>query len=255
MHSVFDLSYRLGELQRWLTKAGSPVPPIDVDDGIYTVDPGTTSEWASQNRNRIEQFGSRGSATEAGLDQALDHYRSEGTPYAFIFAAPGVQETEIERWSTDRGFKTRVHLDVMVHRLEVIPEARCEFCIAEIHDPETLRKVAPDSHWNATTERLLNSPGIHVFGAFKNDEPVGMGNLYLHEGAAYLGGGFVKEAFRRQGGQSALLSARLIAAKAAGADVAFSETYGFLKSSLTNMERVGFQHAFDRKILTKAFAV
>lgn len=255
MKPDFPLAYRLGELQRWLTKAGSPVVPINVDDGIYTVDPGTTSEWASQNRNRIEQLGSRGEATEAGLDRALDHYRREGAPYAFIFAAPGPQEAEVARWSLDRGFKTRVHLDVMVHRLEVIPSRQCEFRIAEIHDRETLRKVAPESHWNAATERLLNSPGIHVFGAFQDDEPVGMGNLYLHEGAAYLGGGFVKEAFRRRGGQSALLTARLHTAKAAGADIAFSETYGFIKSSLGNLQNAGFEHGFDRKIWTKAFAV
>ena len=255
MREVFQLAYRLGELQRWLTKAGSPVAPRDFDDGIYTVDPSSSSEWPSQSRNRIEQFGSRSEATEAGLDHALENYREDGIPYAFLFATPGDQEAEIARWSHARGMVARVHLDVLVHRLGKIPETECEFRIAEIHDVTTLRKVSPVSHWTATTERLLNSPGVHVFGAFHQDEAVGIGNLYLHEGAAYFGGGFVKEAFRRRGGQSALLSARLRLARAAGADVAFSETYGFLKSSLTNLERAGFQHAFDRKIWTKAFAV
>jgi GNAT superfamily N-acetyltransferase len=61
----------------------------------------------------------------------------------------------------------------------------------------------------AWLREIVGRPGWSCYVCFADDEPAGAGALFVDEDAAWLGIGATKPAFRRRGGQSALIARRL----------------------------------------------
>jgi GNAT superfamily N-acetyltransferase len=102
----------------------------------------------------------------------------------------------------------------------------------------------------------LLAPNFHsqdatCFFAWVNGQPAGGGAMFVHEGAAVLGGASTRPAFRKSGVQRALLQARLAAARRAGCDLAVSMTEPG-SDSQRNMERAGFQLAYTKASMLKS---
>jgi GNAT superfamily N-acetyltransferase len=89
------------------------------------------------------------------------------------------------------------------------------------------------------------------FFAWVDGQPAGGGTMFIHEGAAELGGASTRSAFRKRGVQTALLRARLAAARKAGCDLAASMTEPG-SDSQRNMERAGFRLAYTKASMVKA---
>ncbi len=83
------------------------------------------------------------------------------------------------------------------------------------------------------------------FFAWIDDQPAGGGGMYVHEGVAEFGGASTRPKFRRRGVQTALLHARLTAARAQGCDLAMALTSPG-SASQRNIERVGFRLAYTK---------
>jgi GNAT superfamily N-acetyltransferase len=66
--------------------------------------------------------------------------------------------------------------------------------------------------------------GLHCFVAYADDEPAAVGVVYVDGDVAWLGAGATRPAFRRRGGQSALLAARVARALELGARTLVTET-------------------------------
>jgi len=91
---------------------------------------------------------------------------------------------------------------------------------------------------------------LHCFVAYADDEPAAVGVVYVEDGLAWLGAGATRPAFRRRGGQSALLAARVAKAVELGAHTLVTETGARLdgvgNTSYDNILRAGFREQYLR---------
>jgi GNAT superfamily N-acetyltransferase len=86
------------------------------------------------------------------------------------------------------------------------------------------------------------------FLAWIDGQPVGGGGMYIHEGVVEFGGASTRPAFRRRGVQTALLHARMDAARKAGCDLALVVTTPG-EESQRNVERAGFRLAYTKVVV------
>jgi GNAT superfamily N-acetyltransferase len=99
-------------------------------------------------------------------------------------------------------------------------------------------------------ERDFAAAGVARYAALAGGVIVGGASFRLAEGVAQLTGAATAPAHRRRGVQTALLSARLADAAAAGCDVAVVTTQPGSKSQ-QNVQRRGFDLLYARAVLVK----
>ncbi|MEO5873864.1 MAG: GNAT family N-acetyltransferase [Streptosporangiaceae bacterium] len=99
-------------------------------------------------------------------------------------------------------------------------------------------------------ERDIEAAGVLRYVALRNGVVAGGGALHLAEGVAQFVGAATAPTHRRQGVQTALLSARLADAAAAGCDVAVVTTQPG-STSQQNVQRRGFDLLYTRAVLVK----
>jgi len=94
----------------------------------------------------------------------------------------------------------------------------------------------------------FHSANATCFFAWVAGQPAGGGALFTHAGVAELGGASTRLAFRKRSVHTALLYARLAAAKAAACDLALVVTSPGAESQ-RNVERLGFRLAYTKATL------
>jgi GNAT superfamily N-acetyltransferase len=99
-------------------------------------------------------------------------------------------------------------------------------------------------------ERDFAAAGVVRYVALRDGVIAGGASLHMAEGVAQLAGAATAPAHRRRGVQSALLSARLADAAAAGCDIAVVTTPPGSKSQ-QNTQRRGFDLLYTRAVLVK----
>ena len=99
-------------------------------------------------------------------------------------------------------------------------------------------------------ERDLAAAGVVRYVALRDGVIAGGASFRMAEGVAQLAGAATAPAHRRRGVQTALLSARLADAAAAGCDVAVITTQPASKSQ-QNAQRRGFDLLYTRAVLVK----
>ncbi|WP_051798865.1 GNAT family N-acetyltransferase [Catenuloplanes japonicus] len=96
---------------------------------------------------------------------------------------------------------------------------------------------------------LNRHPRSRQFAAWDGDEIVAVGLVFADRDAAVLKGGVTLPSHRGRGAQSALIAARIEAAREAGCRWVVSETSqpaaGEHHTSLSNLERAGFVRVYD----------
>jgi GNAT superfamily N-acetyltransferase len=102
----------------------------------------------------------------------------------------------------------------------------------------------------ARAERDFAAAGVARYAALAGGVIVGGASFRLAEGVAQLTGAATTPAHRRRGVQTALLSARLADAAAAGCDIAVVTTQPGSKSQ-QNVQRRGFDLLYTRAVLVK----
>jgi GNAT superfamily N-acetyltransferase len=102
----------------------------------------------------------------------------------------------------------------------------------------------------AMLEHLPGRPGWGCYLAYAGELPVAAGAVFVSGDHAWLGQATTIAEHRRRGGQSALIAARIGAARAAGATVIVTETGetvdGRPANSYHNILRAGFEPAYVR---------
>jgi GNAT superfamily N-acetyltransferase len=101
---------------------------------------------------------------------------------------------------------------------------------------------------------MTTLPDTACFLAFVEGEPAGGGTVALHEGVATLSGTGIRERFRGQGLQQALIASRLDWAARQGCTLAASSTLP-ASASQRNMERMGFFIAYPKVVMVREPAV
>jgi GNAT superfamily N-acetyltransferase len=153
-----------------------------------------------------------------------------------------------------RGYVPVSFRNVYAHDLRAIPAAPAGIVVDRIAPDElpTWSAVLLDGFgytspadrsrvegWN---RMLLERPEASLFLASAQGDAVGAGNVLIHGATASLGGTSVRPPARRRGVQAALLVARLVAARDAGATLAVV-TADPGSASARNVERAGFRLA------------
>jgi GNAT superfamily N-acetyltransferase len=215
--------------------------------------------------NRAVGLGVHGPVGAADLDLVEQFYRRRNLPPR-IDVCPLADGSLLELLNL-RGYRLEKFYSVLLYPLS-------EPAISELGAPESapvgigISQAGPEDAelWLKTvargfeetdvpTQAMLDilAPNFYAshaacFFAWIGGQPAGGGGMYVHEGVAEFGGASTRPEFRRRGVQTALLRARLAAAREQGCDLAIALTSPG-SASQRNIERVGFRLAYTKATL------
>jgi len=210
-------------------------------------------------------LGMNGPVSGPDLDRMEDLYRSRGSACTVVLCP--MADSSLLASLNQRGYSLAEMENVLVRRIE--PSER----VAPEVPGVTVRRVGQGESdlWaeimaGGFFEHGLPNPKLidmfHSsaeaqcflgFLGFLGEEPAGAGVLFMHQGVALLSGAATLPRFRKQGVHKALHHTRLARAAVEGCDVALVVTQPG-STSQHNAERQGFQVAYTRAKLVRAFA-
>jgi GNAT superfamily N-acetyltransferase len=200
--------------------------------------------------------------TPAHLDEAEAFFHARGLDMAMEVGICPFADLSVVRLLVERGYV--IHDFMNTYALEV---SKLEF---EPHLPSgaTLRiaDVSEARLWFETTEsnrdwaepdgvsfmviRTMQKANSQLFLVWMDGKPVSAGAMDIHDGVASFIAGQTLPAFRGRGLQTALLQARLSAAKIAGCNLALTHSRPG-NTSQRNILRAGFQLVYTNIDLRK----
>jgi GNAT superfamily N-acetyltransferase len=212
--------------------------------------------------NHAVGLGVHGPVGAADLDLVEQFYRRRNLPPR-IDVCPLADGSLLELLSS-RGYRLEKFYSVLLYPLSEpassepgAPESAPAAIRVSQASPEDaglwLKTVAQGfEETDVPTQAMLDilAPNFYTshaacFFAWIDGQPAGGGGMYVHEGVAEFGGASTRPEFRRRGVQTALLHARLAAARAQGCDLAMVLTSPG-SASQRNIERVGFRLAYTK---------
>ena len=131
-------------------------------------------------------------------------------------------------------------------------EAQSDLDVRLADRPEEFAEVVVEAYrmpeWSAPlATNVVGRPGWSCYVAYAGDEPAGAGALFVHDQVGWLGFAATRERFRARGAQSAILAARIEAARKQGCTTVVTETgelaEGRPSASYRNILRAGFREA------------
>lgn len=230
---------------------GGQVERGDVDGIRFAVTPDRVSRFPSGNGNTARWYGD---ATDAdAIERIAERYEAHGVPLWFLHLHAGADLAAMVDTAERAGLEpfTGTTYPVLVHHGGVIPPGACDLAIEReaVLEP-TARALLAGPQDGAVASRLAADGDLQVFTARTDDDQVvAVGGLMVQRGVGYLGWGSTREDHRGEGAHSALIRARLMAAKQAGCRLIVAESLGMLTTSLGNLERAGFQIAYERAVM------
>src|SRR3954470_7258788 len=219
--------------------------------------------------NKVVGLGFGGTPSDDLLVDIEEAYATRGAPTQVELT--NLADPEIGAMLTGRGYRLLSFWDVLGRPLDASATPRVFDGIdirlsAEDELDDWLQVVVtgfghPDEQGVAThedfpreiverAERDLVAAGARTYLALRDGVVAGGGGLRITDGVAQLVGAATAPQVRRQGVQTAPLSARLADAAAAGCDIAVVTTAPASKSQ-QNVQRQGFQLLYTRAVLVK----
>ena len=220
--------------------------------------------------NKVAGLGFGGAPTATVLDEIERFFTARGAPVQVELAH--LADPAIGALLTDRGYRLTSFENVLGLALtgqpepatppgvEVRPSGDDEFeswldVMAEgFAHPDTQgvpsHEQFPREVIARTVRGLTAAAGIMRYVALRDGVLAGGASVRMAQGVAQLTGAATAPAHRRRGVQTALLSARLADAAAAGCDIAVITTQPGSKSQ-QNAQRQGFDLLYTRAILVK----
>ncbi|HEX6501012.1 MAG TPA: GNAT family N-acetyltransferase [Micromonosporaceae bacterium] len=219
--------------------------------------------------NKVAGLGFGGTPSDAELTRIEEAFAALGSPVQVELAHladPGIGEA-----LTGRGYRLASFENVLGFALTGEPERvtpagvqvrRCgddefgdwlDVVVDGVAHPDTQGVPSHEEFPRdvvANAERDLVAAGAVCYLALRDAAVAGGGTLQITDGIAQLTGAATAPAHRRHGVQTALLSARLADAAAAGCDVAVVTTQPGSKSQ-QNVQRQGFDLLYTRAILIR----
>jgi GNAT superfamily N-acetyltransferase len=204
--------------------------------------------------NRVIGLGVGAPATPGMLDLADEAFRE--VRY-MIPVAPQCQPAELSAWLRGRSFEAVYAWMKFQRGPEPPPDAVTEFVVVRAGPEEAgafARALVAGFEMPGWMEEwvagLVGRRGWGCYVARRGSEPAAAGCVYMHPPAAWLGMAATVPAFRRQGGQGAIMAARIREAVAAGCTAIATETGERVldrpSASYTNILRFGFREAYVR---------
>jgi GNAT superfamily N-acetyltransferase len=219
--------------------------------------------------NKIAGLGFGAVPSAAALDEIEQAFAALGAPVQVELAHLG--DPAVGALLTERGYRLASFENVLGRALEGEPErvtppgvevrrsgddeldAWLEVVVDGVAHPDTQGLAAHEDLPREVVERAerdFAAAGVMRYVALRDGVIAGGASLEMAEGVAQLAGAATAPAQRRRGIQSALLSARLADAAAAGCDVAVVTTQPGSRSQ-QNVQRRGFDLLYTRAVLVK----
>ncbi|GAB7039243.1 hypothetical protein JCM9533A_30930 [Catenuloplanes niger JCM 9533] len=204
--------------------------------------------------NRAVGFGAP--VTAGLLDRILDVYRAAGVPAAVLKLPPPLLPADWAELCAARGLVPLPDSVKVTRSTAVPPPIRTALRVGPLPAAEerdwidlVMSALDPVPHLAELMPGPGRDPRGSRFAAWDGDEMVAAAQLFTHGPAGVLKSGVTRASHRGCGAQSALIAARVTAARAAGCEWVVSETSvpepGERHTSLRNLERLGFARAYD----------
>jgi GNAT superfamily N-acetyltransferase len=210
--------------------------------------------------NGVGGMGLSGPTRRHELNQVVRFFETRETS-ARVTVCP-LADSSLTELLAERGFCLQAFFSVLLMPMAIAhdsaaPEPAID--VREVHDEDRglwLRTVAGGFAGEGSAQSIIEiirptlySASARSFLALVRGVPAGGGTIISHEGVAELCSASTLPAFRGRGVHTALIHARLIAARQAGCDLAMVITAPAAPSQ-RNVERLGFRLAYTRAVVT-----
>jgi GNAT superfamily N-acetyltransferase len=213
------------------------------------------SKSTSVLMNRTMDLGTFEPAEPDQVAEIARRYGEAGVGRYFVTVSPHARPPEIRDWLMKQGLVAQRRWMKFERDMRPAEPARSTLRVARIDARDALESGRIIAHGFDMGEAaagmfppLVGRAGWHLFGAFDGDALAGAGVLYVEGRFGYFPFGATAPAHRKKGAQSALLAARIEAARALGCDALFTETGeevpGDPQHSYHNIERAGFEPSY-----------
>ncbi|MEU6084071.1 GNAT family N-acetyltransferase [Streptomyces sp. NPDC047108] len=269
-----DLAERIERAETQLVTKGSEAAHRRKGEGAGFLTPlsGGVASFAEDHSplNKVAGLGFGGVPDAAALDEIERAYADRGAPVLVELAH--LADPAIGELLTGRGYRLTSYENVLGLPLtgeqrRVEPEG-IEVRLSDDAEFERWLEVVVDGFAHPDTQGvpaheefpydvvaaavrdLVGAAGMRRYSAVREGAVVGGASFRTAEGVAQLTGAATAPAHRRRGVQTALLTARLADAAAAGCDIAVITTQPGSKSQ-ENAQRQGFHFLYTRAVLVK----
>lgn len=195
------------------------------------------------------------------VDSVIEFYREQSTPTALLQFAPWVQlPPDWDDIRAAHGLQaegTLLKLGARVSELTVRPVTDLRLSHVGTLHAQAWADVAAEVFGmdhpalTAVFEQSVKHPASMAFAAWDGHRMVAAANLFLHGSVGLLNTGATLSSHRGRGAQSALIAARVEAARVGGATWVVAETgrpaEGQVNQSLRNLERAGLHVLYARR--------
>ena len=225
-----------------------------IDDGIWSVSRVLDNIMFC----RLQGLGVAAAARAEALDDAVASFEAANVKNWIVQVAPGADV--LAHLLAARGFERHPRSWAKFIFAGEPPAVRTDFEIREIdtrHAP-AFGEVASAAFGLPPSAApwigaIVGRPNFRTFMGFAGETPVAGGTVFIKHGIAWLGLGGTLSSHRGHGAQGAILSARIHAAREAGAKAISTETgiphEGEAGPSFKNIQRSGFRVAYERQNL------
>jgi hypothetical protein len=216
-----------------------------------TMDAARQGPFASDNYNRVHLCGAEPGLEPAGLDHLIERFTTAGVKRFFVWLSPGPNMDVVRRWLEERGLSRirRTGYPTLYRESGEPRSFATDLGVREVtHDDiAATRNQLRGTMWPGYA-RSAGKDGFFHFMAFDGTRPVAIAALGVFEDVGYLFAGATAENDRRRGAQQALIASRIQRADQIGCSVLVSETLYMLQHSYRNLQRAGFQDAYEKEV-------
>ena len=253
-----DLSLKLRRLAAWLDGKCQPDSLVrkqfhgsPFGDCYVPIDPDRQGPFPSANLNRVYLCG-----TEPGMDfdsvgRYIDLFGAEGVKRFFVWLSPGPNMDVVRRWLKGSGLcrirRTGYPTLCRSHASPLSFKTDLEIREVSVDEIEQARDYLGDTLWPEYA-RSAGSDGFFHYMAYDDGRPVAIAALCIFEGLGYLMAAATAETHRKRGAQQALIAKRVERAEQIGCSIMVSETLYMLEHSYRNLQRAGFQEAYEKEV-------
>jgi len=227
---------------------------VEVGDALVSI----ASDEPSILLNRVMGLGLEEPAEPETLARILDVYRQCGVGNYFLHLHPAARPVDLRNTIRKAGLVKRRGWMKFSRGRNAPPDANSDLRVERI-GPEyanAFGKIAAAGF--GMSERavpllaaIVDRPNWHVYVSFDGETPAGTGVLYVDGRHGWLGWGATAPAFRKRGGQRAVLARRIHDALDLGCRRLFTETgeavAGDPQHSYHNIEWAGFRADYVRE--------
>ena len=216
-----------------------------------TVDRSRQGRFASTNMNRVHLCGAEAGLTPEGIARLIELFRSENVERFFVWLSPGPEMDSVRGWLEAHGLSRirRTGYPTLWRRGGSLVAFRTDFAVREVGIDEitAARGALGGAMWPGYL-RSAGKQGFVHYIAFDGDRPVAIAALCMFEDIGYLMAASTAENDRKRGAQQALIAARVARAEREGCAIQISETLYVIEHSLRNLQRAGFEEAYEKEV-------